>query len=165
MTVDEIREQIRRVCLSLARSISKGAEINGESLINFSYLIDENIFDRILMDFTHESDYPGETVRTESAFHDWGPGNHTQMVVKVRSMSAEPHYHEYGLGFALSEELSNQIAALPAISIYRKEIKAEFIGETTEVHPGMKYPSCDHQVMPGSATCPVCRSTTDRKAF
>jgi len=164
MTVEEIREQIRRVCLSLARSISKGAEANGESLINFSYLIDENIFDRIPMDFTQESNCPGETVRTESAFYEWGPGNHTQMVVKVRAMSAEPHYHEYGLGFALSEELSNQIAVLPAISIYRKEIKAEFIGETTEVHPGMKYPSCDHQVMPGSATCPVCRSTTDRKA-
>ena len=117
MTVDEIREQIRRVCLSLARSISKGAEINGESLINFSYLIDENIFDRILMDFTHEIDYPGETVRTASVFHDWGPGNHTQMVVAVRAVSGGPRYldqvKEYGLGFALSEELSKRIAALP----------------------------------------------------
>lgn len=113
MTVEEIREQIRRTCLVLARSVSKGAEQNGNSLGNFSYLIDENIFDRIPIDFTHETEFPGETVRTESAFHDWGPGNHTQMVVKVRAMSAEPHYHEYGLGFALSEELSNQIAVLP----------------------------------------------------
>lgn len=113
MTVDEIREQIRRVCLSLARSISKGAEANGESLINFGYLIDENIFDRIPMDFTQESNCPGETVRTESAYHELGPGNHTQMIVRVRAISAEPHYHEYGLGFALSVELSSEIAALP----------------------------------------------------
>ena len=117
MIVEEIREQIRRVCLSLARSVSKGAEANGESLINFSYLVDENIFDRIPMDFTHEINDPGETVRTESAFHDWGPGNHTQMVVMVRAVSGGPCYleqvKEYGLGFALSEELSNAIAALP----------------------------------------------------
>jgi hypothetical protein len=117
VTVAEVQDLVRHECLAIARSLKKGAEQNGDSLVKYSYPIDENIYDRIGIRFINEGVFSGDIERAASAFHDWGPGNHTQMVVRAYAVSAQNR--EYGLALTFSEEVSAQIASLPRLAVER----------------------------------------------